>query len=322
MRSIEALLVSGPAAVVASTLLHFLWQGSLLALLLAVSLQLARNAASPVRYALACGTLVLMAGCPLATIVWLQGQGAAAGSLAMPPAPSLIRGEEQSRPPGPLAELQPESAIEPAEGISSASIAFRRFHLHWLPLFWLAGVTLFLVRFAAGLLLVGRLRRQSCRPAAERWQIAVRKLSARLGITWEVALVDSSQVDSPGVIGWRRPVVLLPPRAIDGLTPAQVEGLLAHELAHVRRHDYFVNLWQTVLEAFGFFHPAVWWVSARIRDEREHCCDDLAIAACGDRTAYALALAVMQEIRSRPTPLIAAATNSHRSGRSRRYSDQ
>ena len=84
-------------------------------------------------------------------------------------------------------------------------------------------------------------------------------------------------VDVPSVIGTIRPVVLLPVAALTNLTPDQIEALLAHELAHIRRRDYAMNLAQTVAEALLFFHPAVWWMSARIREEREHCCDDVAV---------------------------------------------
>jgi hypothetical protein len=102
----------------------------------------------------------------------------------------------------------------------------------------------------------------------------------------------------PTVIGWLRPVILVPVSAFVGLSPQQIEALLAHELAHIRRHDYLVNLLQTAVETLLFYHPAVWWVSRQIRTEREHCCDDLAVAACGNVLTYARALAELEELRS------------------------
>ena len=99
------------------------------------------------------------------------------------------------------------------------------------------------------------------------------------------------------MIGWLRPVVLWPPALLAGLSVEQFESLLAHELAHVRRHDYLVNLVQTAIETLLFYHPAVWWLSRRIRHERECCCDDLAVAACGNRLSYARALAALEELR-------------------------
>jgi hypothetical protein len=113
-------------------------------------------------------------------------------------------------------------------------------------------------------------------------------------------------VQVPAVIGWLRPIVLLPASALTGLTPLQLDALLAHELAHVRRWDYVVNLVQSVIETLLFYHPAVWWVSRQVRQEREHCCDDLAVAVCGDAVVYAKALVGMEGLRV-PAPAFAVA---------------
>ena len=121
-------------------------------------------------------------------------------------------------------------------------------------------------------------------------------------------LLESTRVDVPTVIGWLTPVVLLPASALAGLTPQQIEAILAHELAHIRRHDYLVNLLQTLVETLLFYHPAVWWLSRRIRVERENCCDDLAVSLCGDPVAYAAALADLEELRSSNRTLALAAT--------------
>ena len=112
----------------------------------------------------------------------------------------------------------------------------------------------------------------------------------------------------PTVIGWLKPVVLLPASALAGLAPHQMEAILAHELAHIRRHDYLVNLFQTVVETLLFYHPAVWWLSRRIRAERENCCDDLAVSLCGDPVAYAAALAELEGLRSTTGDSVLAAT--------------
>ncbi len=119
-------------------------------------------------------------------------------------------------------------------------------------------------------------------------------MAERLRVTRQVKLVESALVEVPAVIGWLRPVILLPASAMTGLTTEQLEALLAH----VRRHDYLINLLQTVVETLLFYHPAVWWVSHRIRVEREHCCDDLAAGVCGDRLSYAQALVAMEELRA------------------------
>jgi type II secretory pathway component GspD/PulD (secretin) len=117
-------------------------------------------------------------------------------------------------------------------------------------------------------------------------------------------------VEVPTVIGWLRPVILLPAGCLLGLSAAQLEAILAHELAHIRRHDYLVNLLQNVVETLLFYHPAVWWVSRRIREERENCCDDLAVEICGDRVTYARALATLEELRHAPGQLALAAAGA------------
>ena len=110
-------------------------------------------------------------------------------------------------------------------------------------------------------------------------------------------MLESSLVRVPMAIGWLRPVILFPASALAGLTPEQLEAILAHELAHIRRHDYLINLLQTVIETLLFYHPAVWWVSRQIRAERENCCDDMAVAACGDALVYARALTKVERLR-------------------------
>ena len=87
-----------------------------------------------------------------------------------------------------------------------------------------------------------------------------------------------------------RCVILLPISTLSGLSREQIEMILAHELAHIRRHDFFVNLLQATVETLLFYHPAAWWISRRIRVEREHCCDDIAVDVCGNPLQYARAL--------------------------------
>ena len=123
-----------------------------------------------------------------------------------------------------------------------------------------------------------------------------------------VQLLVSSLVQAPVVVGWLRPAVLVPVGALAGLPADQVEALLLHELAHIRRHDYLVNLLQGVVEAILFYHPAVWWISGHIRVERELCCDDMAVAASGDVLTYARALAGLESARPAHAGMVMAAS--------------
>src|SRR6185436_14777243 len=158
------------------------------------------------------------------------------------------------------------------------------------------------LRLLTGWLWVQRLRTHGVSAADETCRRMTARLSRRLHIRRAITLLESTLVDVPTVIGFLKPVVLLPASVLGGLTPQQLEAILAHELAHIRRHDYLVNLLQTLVETVLFYHPAVWWVSRRIRIERENCCDDLAVSLCGDPVAYATALADLEALRSDPAP--------------------
>lgn len=182
--------------------------------------------------------------------------------------------------------------------------------LPWLVGLWSLGVALLLVRLFGGLLLLDRLTHHT-RPAGEDWQLRLVVLARRLDVRRAIALRECTSTHSPAVIGWLRPVILLPVSVLAGLTPDQVEAILAHELAHIRRHDYIVNLLQSVAETLLFYHPAVWLVSRQIRIEREHCCDDDAVAVCGDAVTYASALADLERLRgSMPALALAASGGS------------
>ncbi|RPI54008.1 MAG: TIGR03435 family protein, partial [Acidobacteria bacterium] len=179
----------------------------------------------------------------------------------------------------------------------------------WLVSTWLIGVALLLARATAGWWRVRRLHQRALRSVSSRWQSAGNRIAVRLGLARVIRIVELPQIDVPFVVGCLRPIVVLPIAAISQLSVAQVEAILAHELAHVRRHDYLVNLMQTLAETLFFYHPAVWWISARIRDEREHCCDDVAVDVCGDAVGYAAALTELEAWRSSQPALAPAATD-------------
>ena len=142
----------------------------------------------------------------------------------------------------------------------------------------------------------------------------------RMGVSRAVRVLISPLADTPSVVGWLRPVILIPYLNLPGwgLTAEQLETVIAHEIAHVRRHDYLVNVLQSVVEALLFYHPAVWWISARIRQERELCCDDMVVKSCGDAICYARALTGLERMRSGPRTLALGSTDGALSYRVRR----
>src|SRR5205823_7763177 len=151
-----------------------------------------------------------------------------------------------------------------------------------------------------------RMRRKELEPVGRELYLQCIALQLKMGFERAIRYCECDRLEAPAAFGWIRPVVLLPVRALSGLTEDQIEAVIAHELAHIRRLDCFVNLFQIGVETLLFYHPAVWWVSQRIRTEREHCCDDEAVALCGDAVKYARALTIMEEWRAAPALLMAA----------------
>lgn len=247
------------------TLVHSLWQGAGVGLLAWAGLRLLRRRSPQARYLLACGALAALPAMALATLLLVWPAQAGPAYLEAPG-------------PGGFRE-----GLEPLLPYASA--------------FWTAGVSLLGLRLLGGWWWLQRLRWLGSKPASEAWASRLRALAERLGVRGSVALLESWAADAPMVIGWLRPVILVPAAALAGLSPEGLEAVLAHELAHVRRHDYLVNLLQSLVEALFFHHPAAWWLSGQIRAEREHCCDDAAVDLCGDPLLYARALADLEDLR-------------------------
>jgi beta-lactamase regulating signal transducer with metallopeptidase domain len=276
------------------TLLHFVWQGAALAALLAAALLVSRNA--NVRYALGIGTLVLMMAAPVITFAWLNRE------------PAPIQASEMSVTAPTQDVISTPEAVSQTDPLvhALATRTNREDMMLWLVQAWFAGVMLLSVRTAGGLYWLARNRRGEIEPLSEEMYRQCLALQRRMGLQRHIRYGQSSGLDSPVVIGWFRPIVLVTTQAITGLSPQQLQAIIAHELAHIRRYDAFVNLFQVATEMFLFYHPAVWWVSRRIRIEREVCCDHEALAACGEPVSYARALTMMEEWRAAPSMLMAA----------------
>jgi uncharacterized protein (TIGR03435 family) len=269
------------------TLIHFLWQGLSIALVYAAARSIMARRSSPnARYLLACGALAAMIAAPLATWRLMQqpeaDPGAAYHIRSTPPAPTAT---------GLTAATLPDSVRATVPTVQPAQF------LAWIVMVWLAGAAAFWFRLAGGWVVAARMRSMLVRRAPPQWQEALRKLGAKLRLSRPVPLLVSALVEVPTVVGWVRPVVLIPVGALGGLPAEYLEALLLHELAHIRRHDYLVNMLQSVAEALLFYHPAVWWVSGHIRAERELCCDDVAVSVSGNALTYARALAHLESHR-------------------------
>jgi uncharacterized protein (TIGR03435 family) len=296
-------------------LLSFAWQGIVLAALLFVTNVLTQRSQARLRYAIGCVVMLLMVVVFVSTVL-----------RSYPPAGTVVVGQRVGAaivPEASLAENRfwpsTRTVVLPIIETPSIRMAMLRTWAAWL---WLAGFLLFSAKTFGGWVCVQRLRRRSIEPVDPAWIGTLQGLMRRLRVSGPLRLYTSAIVEAPTVIGWLSPYILLPISVVTGLGEAELEAVLAHELSHIRRYDYLVNLLQNAVETLLFYHPAVWWVSRRIREEREHCCDDLAVGICGDVMTYAGALARLEELRGTSRAPGIAATGGNLLARIRRLMQQ
>ena len=266
------------ASAAACALLHSLWEVALIALLAWASLALLRGASAGTRHAAGMAWLVAMAVAPVATfaLYWHAPTLVEAGGQGG--APSVFDAGDAGAPPL----------------IVSARSSWQ---LVCVAQLWLLGVALMLARQLSGWRAVRRFEHEPFAPLPPEWATRFEALRATLGISRRVAVRLAGRVASPFTAHALRPLIWLPLGLLTQLPREQVEALLAHELAHIRRLDWCWNALQCAIESVLFHHPGMWWLSQRIREEREHACDDLAVSACGDPVVLAEALAELQRQR-------------------------
>ena len=290
------------------TLVHFVWQAAAIALLLAIVLRLLHKSSANLRYIIACMALALIVLMPAATLKMLDVPAEIIEPVKLAPvdlpkaefdAPALVEIPRLQSPPT-------QTAVTPKVPLKDRFIEAVEPALPFIVVGWLVGVFGLSLWHLGGWAQLQRLRRKMVKQVSERVNLRLRYLAEKLGIKRTVEIAESALVQVPAVVGWLKPVILLPASALTGLTRWQLEAILAHELAHIKRCDYLVNMLQTAVEILGFYHPAVWWVSHKIRAERENCCDDLAVSVSGDRVGYARALTSLEEVRAGYTLAVAA----------------
>jgi beta-lactamase regulating signal transducer with metallopeptidase domain len=284
----------------ARALLHFLWQGAAIGIIGYLLLRGLRSSATA-RHTTGVVLLAAMLAAPAVTTWYFVREAPASGETTVAMAPASVvdptsTGPRVSSPVGP-ASATTQSTTEPT--VSPVVVLA----------IWLTGVLALSIRLVGGWIVARRMARRAIQLASPDVQSLARRVAGRLALDRVVRIVESSRITVPVMVGWIKPVVILPTAALAGLTPLQLEALLAHELAHIRRHDYLVNLLQSAVETVLFYHPAVWWVSAEVRAAREQCCDDLAVGIC-DRLVYATALAELAAMANVPRLALAAADGS------------
>ncbi len=317
------------------TLAYFTWQAILVAVIVAIALELTKRFSSQWQYAISCCGLLAMVAMAVGTFAFL---------ITNPDAPSwsgvsdsidraVATDGELAQTPIAVGEMQANLPVDPGQLVSAESHDFSgepdtasvgvsgrwpdsfrsilstlQHSLPFLVVVWVCGVTLLALRLLCGMNRVRHWRRDSVEIDEKELVGVIDQLLRRMNIRREVRLLKSARAMVPAVIGWIKPAILLPASMISGLPTAELESILAHELAHIRRHDYLVNLLQTIVETILFFHPAIWWLSRQIRIQREHCCDDVAISVSGDRVVFVKALKRLEEIRCQQDQLVMAAT--------------
>ena len=271
----------------ATVLLQFVWQGALVGVFAWMLLSALHAARPQARYLVACLALLACVLLPVLTFAKLYLIGdATSADAALALTANTTNAEVAS-------DIQMLSSLS-----SPANPA-----LPWIVVLWAAGAGALSLRMACGLWWVRRLRTSPLCGDAQHWEVCVDRLAYRFGIRRRVTVRLIADGDSPLSIGWWKPMVLLP-AAIAARMPAPLlEALLAHELAHIRRHDYLVNLLQGAVEALLFYHPVVWWLSHRIRVERELVADDLAAQQLGDPRRLALALSELDRLAIPRSPV-------------------
>lgn len=325
---------------VALALTHSVWQGTLVAFALEAILRLLRdemcaegteavgrsshgNPRANLRYMIACLGLLAMAALPVANLMVMSPASdraaavespidgsepvAAVGGIDLPAMPESGRFDREL-----ISEEEGAALAGSEQGDQLAATAprfprMRRIALQVFFWIWFAGVVSLSMWHLVGWTLSQKLRERGI-SASDEVLMLVEKMALRLGVHRAIEVRQTSRATTPMVIGWIKPALVLPVRLLAEIAPRELEAVLAHELAHIRRHDYLLNLMQTVVETLMFYHPAVWWVSGRIRREREFCADDLALQVCEGYEVYAQSLVVVAETAVAPAPHAVAAT--------------
>ncbi len=337
MTTLTRLLENPAAQRLALVLLHFLWQGLLVAIVAWLLLVASRRASANARYVLLVALFGLLAACPAVTFTLMP----VSSHPRLPARLSEVIEKTTTNVPIVAVPTSPVASHTAADGVAaepsiveiSQPDAVRGLerapdwrsqthkiwddarewlerHLAWVVAAWLLGVSLLSTRLLLGWFAIERLKRVGVRPVDGILLARLDDLAGRLRIARPVRLFESTLAEIPAVIGCLKPIILFPIQACTGLSSEQLEAILAHELAHIKRNDYIVNCVQVIVETVLFYHPVVWWLSRAIRREREACCDDVAVSLCGDRFVYVRALTAMEAVRGR-VPKLAMGAGAH-----------
>ena len=272
------------------TLFHSIWQATLIALIMSLILNIIRRDRANTRYLVAVSALFLTCVTSFVTFVKLYN----------PELPFTGINDLDI-----INQYAPLTLIENEQSWIDSLNALLTNNIQWITIAWTLGMLFFIARIFIGLNFTNNLDRSS-RTVGEKWIVRMlNELKEKAFYHRNINLKETVLLNSPSVVGWIKPIIYLPIGLVNQISPEEAEAVLAHELAHIIRNDFLVNIIQSMVESFYYFHPAVWWISANIRNEREHACDDLAIKIIGDKMKYAKSLIYLQEWEEMASPGLA-----------------
>ncbi len=316
MPTIRIPLESPSLATLSIVLMHFLWQGAVIGLAAYVALAFLRRHSAEIRYWTAVAFLLVMTGAPIATLIsnryTTSGNANPAFVDASPTIDSVATRHDDPATPSSEQRLAPIRAS--GNEFSLADWPWRS----QLACAWFLGVSLMSLRFMTASFFVFRLRWSGVSLTEPKINELAATLARQIGVWQPWSIRVSSIAQGPLVVGCFRPLILLPATALTHLSASELQAILLHELAHIRRFDLWINLLQALTETLLFFHPAVWWLSRKINEERENCCDDLAAAAIGHREVYAKSLLALAELPHQHSAFTAAMHGGSLTARIRR----
>lgn len=315
-------------------LLHSLWQFAVIVILAHLTMRLLNRQSATARYAVLTAAMTFTVLMPAFTWLLLDvsslesplprslsdkehdttlASGSLSGDARFPDVfPEVAATGVSAEMSGVTSDVRPEAAW------TQRATMFLKPWLAWIVACWSIGCMLCAMRPLLGWYMLGRLRRVGVSDVPEGVVTAAQRLAERLGLSRRVRVLHSTLARVPIVVGYFRPVILLPVSLVTSIPATQLEAILAHELAHVRRHDFLVNLLQILVETVFFYHPAVWWLSSRLRAEREYCCDQLVVSTLGDPAEYGRALLAVEELRGADTVFALSASGGRLPERVRR----
>ncbi len=272
------------------TIFHSVWQGIFISIILGISILLVNNRNSRFRYAIGVTSLFLML---VSSAVTFSNVYKPPVEPAQAEANNLLFNEQTmtlfSNP------ISIQSTTISLNSVLSDVQGYFSNHISLIVVLWFAGLMILSLRFFGGIIYIQRLRNRGIISVNEQLLNTVKFLSNKMNLSRGIEIFYSTLVKIPTAIGYLKPVILLPLSFASGLTQNQIEAVLAHEIAHIKRNDFVINIIQTAAEIIFFYHPAVWWISSFIRKERENCCDDYAVEICGNPVEYSKALIAIQQ---------------------------